>query len=89
MKITQILLGLSALTLVAACTTTDVERDDVPVLTDSQLEQYNAQAEPNDRIYCEDEAQLGSRLIRRVCYRVGNEQVRQQAQLDWLGNWIE
>lgn len=87
MNVVNVLVGVSALAVLTACSSTD--REKVPVLTDSQLEQYNASVEPKDRIYCHEEAQLGSRLSRRECYRVGNEQVRQQSRLDWLGNWIE
>lgn len=87
MRITRLLPGLAMLTLVAACSSTD--REQVPVLSDTELEQYNAQVDAKDRIYCREEPQLGSRLSRRVCFKVGQEEVRQQARLDWLGNFIE
>lgn len=87
MRITQFLPSIPLLALVAACSSTDSEQ--VPVMSDSELEQYNAQAAAEDRIYCRDEVQLGSRLSRRVCSRAGDEEVRQQARLDWLGNFIE
>ena len=35
--------------------------------TDAEVEQYNAQVDPEDRIVCREEVQVGSNIPERVC----------------------
>ena len=36
--------------------------------TDAEVEQYNAQVEPEDRIICRDETPVGTNIPQRRCY---------------------
>ncbi len=58
--------------LVSACATGQndaVNRNTVErrLPTDAEVEQYNAQVEPKDRIVCRDEVPVGSNIPVRVC----------------------
>lgn len=37
--------------------------------TDAEVEQYNAQVDPEDRIVCRDEIPVGTNIPQRRCYR--------------------
>jgi hypothetical protein len=62
------LMALALAGLLSACIAPDSEPDalrDLP--TDAEVEQYNAQVAPEDRIVCREEVPVGSNIPQRRC----------------------
>ena len=69
-------------TTLAACNLSEREEPRLP--TEAEIEQYNASADPEDRIICRDEKPFGSRISQRVCRRAGDiEDVSDLSQREW------
>lgn len=73
MYIKSLSLGLSLLLI--ACVDTEsanVNEEERRLPTDAEVEQYNAQVDPSERIVCRQETQVGSNIPSRKCYLVRN-----------------
>ncbi|MFM1897052.1 MAG: hypothetical protein RLZZ385_2126 [Pseudomonadota bacterium] len=60
-------LSLPALVVLAACAAPSTDEPVRRLPTDAEVEQYNAQVDPEDRIVCRDEIRVGSNIAERVC----------------------
>lgn len=63
-------LALTVLLMGACAAAPDAPPPSPRTLTDAQVEQYNAQVAPEERIVCREETPVGSNIPRRVCRRV-------------------
>jgi len=71
-----------AATTLAACNLP--EREETRLPTEAEIEQYNANAEPEDRIICREEQLVGTRISQQICRRAGDiEDVSDLSQREW------
>lgn len=78
-----LVLPLAALAL-AGCEVSWTESDYRGSFSEADVEQYNAQVEPAERLVCRMEAPFGSRIKQQVCRRVRSvEAASALAQREW------
>jgi len=56
-----------ALLVLSACAVPPEEAQQTRLPTDSEVEQYNASVEPEDRIVCREEIRVGTNIPERIC----------------------